>query len=77
MPNKVEQGVGTMYRNGNFGLVLDWVEFIRENTSHKHNFCIPLDILGVKDLKKNKKANFNKWSCGLQKIVCLIATCLL
>ena len=37
----------TMYRNGNFGLVF--------GTTHIHDFYIPLDFLGIKDLKKNKK----------------------
>ena len=40
-----------MNRNGNFGLVLDW----GGNTTQIHDFCIPLDFLGIKDLKKNKK----------------------
>jgi hypothetical protein len=25
------------------------------NTTYIHDFCIPLDFLGIKDLKKNKK----------------------
>ena len=41
-----------MNRNGNFGLVLDW----GENATQIHDFCIPLDFLGIKDLEKNKKA---------------------
>ena len=24
-------------------------------TTHTHGFCIPLDFLGIKDLRKNKK----------------------
>ena len=40
-----------MNRNGNFALVLGW----RGNTTHIHDFCTPLDFLGIKDLKKNKK----------------------
>ena len=43
-----------MNRNGNFGLVLDW----GGNTTQIHDFCIPLDFLGIKDLKKNKKGQF-------------------
>jgi hypothetical protein len=32
------------------------------NTTYIHDFCIPLDFLGIKDLKKNKKRpkNFSK-----------------
>ena len=41
-----------MNRNGNFALVLGW----RGNTTHIHDFCIPLDLLGVKkNEKKGKK----------------------
>ena len=25
------------------------------NTTHIHDFCIPLDFLGIKDLEKNRK----------------------
>ena len=51
-----------MYQNGIFGLVL--------LLTHIHDFCIPLDFLGIKDLQKNphkakKLQNFNKCSCGL------------
>ena len=31
----------------------------RGNTTHIHDFCIPLDFLGIKDLKKNKKGQKN------------------
>ena len=41
----------TMYRNGNFGLV--W-----GNTTHIHDFCIPLDFLGIKE--RPMKANRDK-----------------
>ena len=41
----------TMNRNGKFGLVFGW----GGNTTHMHDFCIPLDFLGIKDHKKNKK----------------------
>ena len=40
-----------MNRNGNFGLVLDWGEILLTYMF----FCIPLDFLGIKGLKKNKK----------------------
>ena len=40
-----------MNQNGNFGLVFGW----EGNTTHIHDFCIPLDFLGIKDLQKNKK----------------------
>ena len=33
-----------------------WLGFCqRGNTTHIHVFCIPLDFLGIKDPKKNKK----------------------
>jgi hypothetical protein len=33
-----------------------WLGFwLGGNTTHTHDFCIPLDFLGIKDLKKNKK----------------------
>ena len=37
--------------NWNFGLVFGW----GGNTTHIHDFCIPLDFLGIKDLKKNEE----------------------
>ena len=41
----------TINRNGNFGLVFGW----GGNTTHIHDFCIPVDFLGIKDLQKNRK----------------------
>ena len=33
-----------------------WLGFwLGGNNTHIHDFCIPLDFLGIKDLKKNKK----------------------
>ena len=33
-----------------------WLGFwLGGNTTHIHDFCIPLDFLGTKDLQKNKK----------------------
>ena len=33
-----------------------WLGFwLRGNTTHIRDFCIPLDFLGIKDLKKNLK----------------------
>ena len=45
----------TKNQNGNFGLVFGW----EGNTTHIHDFCIPLDFLGTKDVKKIKKAKKN------------------
>ena len=28
-------------------------------TTHTYGFCIPLDLLGIKDLRKNKKGQEN------------------
>ena len=33
--------------------ILSW--FFGGNTTHIQDFCIPLDFLGIKDLKKNEK----------------------
>jgi hypothetical protein len=41
-----------MNRNGNFGLVLQWKEIL---LTYIHDFCIQLDFLCIKDLKKNEK----------------------
>ena len=40
-----------MKRNGNFGLAFK----LGGNTTHIHDFCIPLDFLGIKELQKNRK----------------------
>ena len=40
-----------------------WLGFWqRGNTTHIHDFCIPLDFLGIKDPQKNEKRpkNFSK-----------------
>ena len=37
--------------------ILDWF-LVGRNSTHIHNFCILLDFLGVKDLKKNRKGQF-------------------
>ena len=52
--------MGTMHRNGNFGLVFGW----GGNTTHIHDFCIPLDFLGIKDLKKKKSNAIAKATKG-------------
>ena len=63
----------TMNRNGNFGLVLDW----GGNATQIHDFCIPLDFLGIKDLKKNKKGQifFQRPQLHLLKFYNFFALC--
>ena len=42
---------------------LEWEVWLRfwlgGNTTRMHDFCIPLDFLGIKDLRKNKKGQEN------------------
>ena len=73
--------LATMNRNGNFGLVFGW----GGNTPCIHDFCIPLDFLGIKDLKKNLKrpkkiskaiAKATTQFIGILSFVCLMWTVL-